>query len=328
MKINMLKSITIQNYRSHEKTTFLLHSNVNVIVGRGQAGKTNVMRAFNTLRTNRPMGFKYQSWFTDKDTIITTETTEGTVVEFTKNKKGAGYSLRIQGTVPSTGDYSHNKYETVGTKVPEPVTQALNIDDLNMQWQHDTPYLITGSSGDIGRAINKVIDFSELDTWIKTIKGETRRLNTQKEVKEKAITDQQLQLAALPDTKAAGTLITNAELFNSKVTSYQNKIVDIETTVKNVKNSVDSINRYAPMLDAEKFIYKAEEYQNTANSIQVQINWINKGIDYYNTLKRKEEVVAAIKAKLWEAVSKLAECPMCRQPISDKSHLNHILEAL
>ena len=59
----MIAKISINNFRSHEHTLLELHPHVNAIIGRGQAGKTNIKRAVEWVTSNRPLGTSFMSWW-------------------------------------------------------------------------------------------------------------------------------------------------------------------------------------------------------------------------------------------------------------------------
>lgn len=322
----MIKQMIIKNYRSHKETILDFHPNVNVIVGRGQAGKTNVMRAFDTLRTNRPIGFKYHSWFAgDSDTAITVTTTEGHSITFTKNKDGAGYLVDWPVTKLSN---RHEEYRKIATKVPDEVTQLLNMVDLNMQWQHDSPYLITGNVGQIGKAINEVIDFEEIDKWIKTLRGERTQVQQERKIIRQNLTNAQAKLASLPDLKTAGDLIAEAELMDTRLKSDQYALDGLTRIVDNIEKYEYDMVRFAPMLRTQDIIENAEGIQIQITDDEALLAWLQTGITTKAALDKAHHHFKQAEADLWEAVLQMGKCPTCGETNLTKEHLNHIMEAL
>lgn len=163
----MLVSITIKNFRSHRNTRIKLSHGVNILVGRGQAGKSNIRRAIEWLCTNRPLGGKVHSWWCQKGDItsVTVVTDEGWEIGI-KKPFGGGVEYHIM-----DHEFNREEFRKVGSSVPDRVVQELGITDLNIQGQLEQPYLVTDGVGAISRAVNQVVDLEVADEWLKEIGG-------------------------------------------------------------------------------------------------------------------------------------------------------------
>ena len=151
----MIKSVKLHNFRSHENTILEFHPGVNVIYGLGQSGKTNIIRAINWVVRNRPSGFNMHSHFAqDEETSVELILDNG-IVNLSKTAKKIVYSIA------HVGSYSY-----IGGSVPEPITQLLNINEINISNQLDTPFLITDSPGEVGKVINRITKIEQVDSWI------------------------------------------------------------------------------------------------------------------------------------------------------------------
>jgi len=157
----MLKKLTLVNFRSHKNTVIEFSEGVNVIVGRGQAGKTNIKRALEWLCTNRPRGDKVHSYWCEKGdvTSVEAETTEGYVITISK---ALGDSVEFSLCHP---EGSKAQWGKTNSQVPDKILEALNICDLNIQNQLDQPYLITAGTGEVSRAVNQAVDLDHADLW-------------------------------------------------------------------------------------------------------------------------------------------------------------------
>lgn len=151
----MLRKIKLKNFRSHENTVLEFHKGVNVIYGLGQSGKTNILRAINWVAYNRPSGFNMHSHFSDDGETSVELTLDNGVVVLSKTSKLTTYSI-INGS----------SYSYIGKSVPEPITQLLNINEINISNQLDTPFLITDSPGEVGKVINRITKIEQVDSWI------------------------------------------------------------------------------------------------------------------------------------------------------------------
>lgn len=321
----MLKTIRLKNYRSHRDTVVELDPHVNVIVGRGQAGKTNIMRGFETMRLNRPMGFKYHSWFSKGATEIVVETTEGYVVTFTKDKKdGVVYTVQWPETKLA---HRVEEYRKVGTKVPDQVTAALNMTDLNMQWQHDSPYLVTGSTAQIGKAINAVIDFEELDKWISEINS--KRTKVKMEIK--SVTGQlnlaRDELAQLSRVSEVGDLIAEAEQLDGRIARKRTRCHDIEGFVTRIIGMQRVIHEHGKKIKAKEPIDAATVLQATIDAKCEKYDLLSKAVGAHKILQTSLRAKAMAKGAYLNIIKNLGMCPTCYTPI-DADTIARIKEEL
>jgi len=151
----MLKKIKIKDFRSHENVELEFHPGVNVIYGLGQSGKTNILRAINWVVNNRPSGFNMHSHFSDDDSTMVELILDNGIVKLTKTSKLTTYLLNRDA-----------KFSYTGKSVPEPITQLLNINEINISNQLDAPFLITDSPGEVGKVINRITKIEQVDNWI------------------------------------------------------------------------------------------------------------------------------------------------------------------
>lgn len=166
----MINSIRLENFQAHKDTLLELHPGVNVIAGSSNSGKSSILRALNWLIYNRPSGEAFVShWARDtkgnqKDnTTITVKMGELTVQR--KKSKVTGNSYAIGEKV----------LEAVGLDVPEEVTKLLNLSEVNTQRQHDAPFLLSESSGEVARFFNKIVHFDAIDRYLSILESKKRK---------------------------------------------------------------------------------------------------------------------------------------------------------
>ena len=183
---NMIKSLTIQNFRSHAKSTFEFHSGVNVIIGPSDSGKTAIIRAVRKVVWNRPSGSDICSTW-GGETTISLGTEQG-IITWSKDKMDK-YILSLIGQEPIV-------FTAFGTSVPEEISRFLNIEEVNLQMQLDSPYLLTKSSGEVASYFNKVAKLDKIDistqninSWIRTLTQDIK----QNEEQEKLLTEELTQ---------------------------------------------------------------------------------------------------------------------------------------
>uniref|UniRef100_A0A6M3IMF3 Putative ATPase domain containing protein n=1 Tax=viral metagenome TaxID=1070528 RepID=A0A6M3IMF3_9ZZZZ len=152
----MIKSITLKNFQSHVDTILELDDGVNIVQGQSDSGKSSVIRALLWLATNRPSGDAFRR-HGKKKVSVSVVLDSGEMVERLKEKSSNGYTL------------DGKSYEATGTEVPETICNLLNLNDVNVQWQMDAPFLLSESSGEVARQLNKVADLEKIDTALANV---------------------------------------------------------------------------------------------------------------------------------------------------------------
>jgi len=245
--IKMLTELILHNFRSHLHTVIKLVKGVNMIIGKGQAGKTNIKRGVEWLHSNRPLKGKVHSWWCrekEDETYVQATTSEGTTVRIRKKVGGSvGYTL-------TWADGSIENFDTVGTKVPDKVKLALNLGELNLQGQMDLPYLVTKGTSEISRAVNAVVDL-ELESAGWHNATTLTKLNEQHTAKLSG-------LKAYSRLSEAEGALVGAETLQTKLYAAQRKEQGLRTAMNTVIEANAEAVALAPGLEAKAILEEAE----------------------------------------------------------------------
>lgn len=165
----MLKSIRVQNIQSHKDTMIEFSSGITAITGPTGSGKSALLlRPLKWIMQNRPLGDGIRSNWGGKS-VAALETAEGEVLYREKTKTTNRY--RINENAP---------LNAVKASVPEEVSNIINMNAVNLQQQHDRPFLLdeSWSAGKVAKHFNEVANISAIDTsttnvksWISGIKS-------------------------------------------------------------------------------------------------------------------------------------------------------------
>ena len=173
-KIGMIDYLKILNIQSHRRTKLDFVPGLNVIVGETDEGKSAILRAIKLLLTNKPTG----------DDIIRRERKKSYVaagldgVPVTRRKRPVNAYV-IDG----------KKDEAFGVSIPEHVAEFMNVSEINFHDQSDRPFMVFDTPGERGRIINRVVDITEIDRAIQSIRQTDREERRQIEDLESRITD-------------------------------------------------------------------------------------------------------------------------------------------
>lgn len=158
----MIQQIDIQNFQSHKDSTLEFSPGVNVIVGTSDSGKTAVIRALKWAVFNRPSGDEYRShWSNAKsETSVAITVPDHTV-------------LRLKSNPSNLYQLDNTDFNAFGTDVPKEIKDVLNINEINLQQQLDSPFLLNKecTPGDVAHHFNKIAHLDQIDIGLKKIQS-------------------------------------------------------------------------------------------------------------------------------------------------------------
>jgi len=241
----MIKSISISNYQSHKKTELELDSGVNIIVGQSDSGKTAILRALRWLIWNKPGGNAFRSEW-GGDTSVKIELDSKARIARRKTKTHNTYTLSS-----SEENKEANAFRAVGQGVPEDIQKALNISDLNVQNQLDAPFLLSETSGEIARKLNKIANIEVIDRAISNINRKSREINTRIKIHEE-------DLASYRKEKEELAYVEIAEKDIDRILEKQERLENVEQDghalallIVSLKQASRSIRALEPIVKAE-----------------------------------------------------------------------------
>lgn len=307
----MINQIEIKNYRSHEHTVLDLTDRVNVIVGRGQAGKTNIRRAVEWVRTNRPLGVKFISFFAgDNDPCvvgITVTNPDGKYYVTASRARNGKMSYAVIDPSGTTHDF-----DTPGTKVPDLVTRVLNMDEINIHDQLSAPYLITGSTGEISRAVNRVIQAEEADKWITELNSRRNANAANIKTHEAAVETGEKRLAALAPLDHVAELITIADRTERQINQKERQAARLKELIDQYRDAQNEMKRISFYVDPlAKLVETAEAIDAEIQQNEARASAINAFLTARSRVDWYEKQYQDIKHQYIETITELGECPTC-----------------
>lgn len=181
----MIQSLQIQNFQSHKDSTLVFSPGVNVILGVTDSGKTSIIRALKWLKDNRPIGDEFRSrWGGETNIVITLD-------DKTKlfRRKGKENIYAIGKTAQD-----HKELKAFGKDVPEEIQAALNMDEINLQQQFDSHFLISSSPGEVAAHFNQVAHLKQIDSSVSYVNSQILILTNKKKADEGTVTKYQAEL--------------------------------------------------------------------------------------------------------------------------------------
>ena len=295
----MIQNLTIKNFQSHKKTFLEFHKGLNVIVGPTDSGKSAIIRALRWVVWNKPSGDAFRSTW-GGNTHVSIETDSYSIA---RNKGDHNnYVLR------STGEEEVIKFNAIGANVPDEIVQVLNMDEVNLQQQLDTPFLLSESPGKVAAFLNKVAGIDLIDKSIKDIQKEIKDTERSIKIKRAQLKTKKQEVLAYDELekiemdierleeleKRRNTLSRHKKELTRRIISIQTILVKIkqESAILELKPIVDL---YIGKIEDKKKL--EERYISLARKIKT-IKSVNSKIQIYAGYVKLEEPVKILITKV------------------------------
>ena len=304
----MIKEIRLKNFQAHKDTVLELHPGVNVVAGSSNSGKSSVLRAINWAVHNRPSGDAFVSHWARNDKG---NQSEDVSVELVFDN--VGIERKKSKTTKNTYKLDDLVLEAVGLDVPEEVASAINFLEVNTQRQHDAPFLLSESPGEVARFFNKIVHFDAIDKYLSSVESKKRKAKADMSHAEESITRLEADMAKLDWLDKADILlkklekldnlraelqgqrdtinkqIVELERHTARLESYGGIIVSAEKIISKISKAQTSVGTL--LIDADKLKYSLERYESAAAVIEAA-----KDVDYAEKIvkritKAKQELV-------------------------------------
>ncbi len=160
----MIKKVAIKNFQIHKDTVLEFTEGMNVIAGSSDNGKSSIIRAIRWVLMNRPTGFAFHTHGAKDDTAVCLVFGDNeNVTRFKGEKNTGGYQ------------YKGNTFAALRTDVPPEIGQVLNMEQINIQSQHDPYFLLQDSPGEVAKKLNVVAGLGIIGDTIKNANAVVRQ---------------------------------------------------------------------------------------------------------------------------------------------------------
>jgi exonuclease SbcC len=246
----MIKSLSISNFQSHEKSKLEFSPGVNIIVGSSDSGKTAIIRAMRWVSWNRPSGDAIRSTW-GGETFVILETEEGYVLRF--KDKTDKYELKRNGKGSLV-------FKAFGTNVPEEIIAFLNINEINLQQQLDTPFLLSESPGVVAQHFNKVARLDKIDSGLQNVQGEIRQLTSDIKYKEQYVEEQTEELKIY-------NYLEKAEIKLEVLEELEKRRVVLKNNINKLQTKIDTLYDIHMSIESESAILIYDQPVNNLLSL-------------------------------------------------------------
>jgi len=285
----MIDSIKITNYQCHEDLELVLSPNINTITGESDKGKSAIIRALKWAAFNRPSGDAFRTHGT-KETSVTIKT-GGKEVGRRKQKSLNEYSL------------DGKKYTGFGSNVPEDISDALRLEVINFQGQHDSPFMLSQTAGEVGRQLNETVNLDIIDLTLSNLNKKRRdNLNAIKhtEIQVKEVKE---QLEPFDIVEEMAEKLEKARLVESECKTLQSQKESLCGLVNDAKEAQERLDKMPDVTAAYESLVLIEAESAKCGKLSAEADTLMTLADQVNKTWKSIPDLGNIEADL-EALEK------------------------
>ena len=271
----------IKNFQCHKDQEFELDPGVNVFVGKSGAGKSaGVIRPLKWLAFNRPLGDSFRRWGSDT-TWTEIQLAEGVNIARKKSDKENCYEM-----LEGVKDMQY--FSSFGQTPPESVQSALNLSQINFQFQHDQLYLLSYSPPEVARVLNELTGLDKIDKAFSNINSrlrrETQETSANQSIKEKLEKD----LDKYKDLDFLDSSLMVAEQLENQVTGKILRASSLRSSSSRIRNAEERISEFDGL----------ERLKDIGSEAQAKLNLLNESSKRKIELYTLAEMISSKKAKI------------------------------
>ncbi len=255
----MINSLTIENFQSHKKTELEFDKGVNVIVGPSDNGKSAILRALIWLIQNKPNNTdNIHSHWADNSTV--------------KIDTNVGTIIRHRGKAKNYYQVDDLLLKAFGQKVPEEVSDILNINDLNIHRQLDGVFLFSKSSGEVARYLNKVINLDVIDSSLSNIASEKLKESSNLKSQQKNLEQYENELDEYKWIEDYEEKLEALEDLQKSLDEKEKRIYGLPTLIIQIQNNQDKLSKVNELLELETKVNELLELNETISDLKYNHN--------------------------------------------------------
>lgn len=282
----MIRELTLHNFLSHEESILKFDKGVNIIVGPSDSGKSAIIRALRWVIQNRPSGDFMRSYW-GGNTEVRVDFSNGQVSRIRTDKDNM-YLLGM-----------HDEFRAVRTDVPEEIAQLINMNEINLQTQFESHFLLSSSSGEVAAYFNKIAHLDKIDVGLRNLQKWTKEVQYNINRDSDALLAVGEELEKYSDLHKLEEEVVRLEKLESLILEKEMDVVDVYKIVTQLEVIEEEIGRRLGLLSMEKDVLACFELMNSVDEArnsyaELEGLWIKIG-DIQNTLEEIEDILGAEK---------------------------------
>lgn len=301
----MLQQLRIKNFQCHKNLTIDFDEHLTVITGPSDIGKSAILRALQWLCFNRPAGSSFLRHGA-KAVSVALVLPDVSLLRFRGRYKNL---YRLQGRT----------FTALGSAgVPEELSRILNTNPDSFGLQHEAPYWLSLSPGQVSRKLNTIVDLSLIDSTLGNLAKELRKARTICEITEQRLTSVIAQRDKLTWVQSADEQLTVLESMEIRLQQKRSRITQIKASLTRVQDTDQALqNASRTHRNAARVIRLGDEIL----SLRTRHKQLQENLHRITSWIRQESQLRQQLTEVNDRLGKLEGtlCPVCGQEIKTLS---------
>jgi len=304
----MFEKLTLRNFQAHKDLSVDLEPGVNVIIGPSDRGKSSLIRALQLIFFNRPGGTSFITHGEDTCTVEV-DLKDGPAIRRTRGKTKNEYQI---------GDKAPLK--APGRDVPEEVLAICPMKEINFQGQHDSPFMLSETAGEVGRMLNKMVDLTVIDRALNKLNSDKKNTSNTLSYESETLEDLQEEAKHYEDVALMEADVETLEEMASIYREISEKVEEVEEAIEAVEDLAEELRKLPETSMANNEIVALTNMAKEELALEDHLEEL--GTCYRLTanilrdLGDMEEAEKALEQELDEIVGEV--CPLCNRPMGEK----------
>lgn len=293
----MLEKLEIRNFQTHRKLVVNFDQSITCVVGSSDVGKSAVLRALRWLCLNKPNGSGFVKWGASRTRVRAWF--DGRVIS--RERWGGSSTYSLDGA----------EYKAFGATVPGLIQSVINISEMAFQGQHDAPFWLSLSPGQVSRELNAVVNLDLMDEALGRAGAELRRTRAAAEVSQERLAAAQQRRTALDWAARADEALQAAEAAEARYQALRGRRAALQDRLNRLEKAQERAARQPPSPEAMDAAY--ERWRTVAARR-------NRLAELLSRLGNAQEQQCRAEQRAKEANQRLEKltggrCPICRAPV-------------
>lgn len=297
----MIERLRLKGFQCHKSLTIDFDQIV-VLAGKSDVGKSAIIRALKWLALNRPNGDAFVNH--DSEFAKVELEVDGRRIVRSKGKENT-YRL------------DDKKYIAFGSDVPEEIRDALNIAPENISGQHDPPFLLSSSPGDVAKCLNDVVNLGLIDRTLAKLSTEARKARMVAELCKERLDDARGKRDGLSWTEDADIDLRKLESLEKEIDKTRSEEEELRVILEEIHQDQQRRKTEDQFIEeGERLLSIADEAGQVfekRDELQVLVEKARKNEKELNKLDR---MIGNLTRQLDDLVGEI--CPLCKQPTQKK----------
>lgn len=250
----MISRLRIRGFQAHRDLDLRLSPGATTIVGPTDAGKSAVLRALRWAALNLPAGDAHVRRGSRRADVLLVA--DGRRV---RRIRGRGQNCyRVDGKV----------LKAFGAAPPAEVSRLLRVGPANFQGQHEAPFWLSKSAGEVSRELNAVVDLGVIDQTMKKLEGAARAAAAEGRVVGERREEARAELRRLRPIRRAAAALADLRALQGAAEGAREKERALRARLRGAQDVAGAAARPVPplrgLIRAEREASKARERAEAA----------------------------------------------------------------